>query len=257
MKITKSLAFAIALATPAMAFASTSIGNVSSRSGADGDISAAPIANGGYAFVSTFNGVDGAGQIAGVQGTNGSEYITDLFTANAGDSLNFYFNYITTDGSDYTDYAFAELLDGGLNHIAWLFTARTTPSGDTSPGFALPANDGLLNPASSAINPNATTFSGLGGDSGSCWAAGCGNTGWIESVYGITTGGDYALRLGVSNVSDVRYDSALAFSGVTVAGTSVSIPGGVPEPATWAMLIGGVGLVGTARRRQRAKIAFA
>ncbi|HWI86309.1 MAG TPA: PEPxxWA-CTERM sorting domain-containing protein [Sphingomonas sp.] len=34
--------------------------------------------------------------------------------------------------------------------------------------------------------------------------------------------------------------------------------GAVPEPATWAMMIGGMGLVGSAMRRHRAaKISFA
>ena len=34
-------------------------------------------------------------------------------------------------------------------------------------------------------------------------------------------------------------------------------PGGVPEPATWAMLIGGFGVVGGALRRQRVRVSFA
>ena len=36
------------------------------------------------------------------------------------------------------------------------------------------------------------------------------------------------------------------------------VPGGIPEPATWAMLIGGIGATGAAlRRRQRTTIRFA
>jgi len=38
---------------------------------------------------------------------------------------------------------------------------------------------------------------------------------------------------------------------------SVSLQGSVPEPATWAMFIGGFGLIGSAARRRRASIHFA
>jgi hypothetical protein len=34
-------------------------------------------------------------------------------------------------------------------------------------------------------------------------------------------------------------------------------PGGVPEPASWAMMIGGLGLVGGAMRRRRTAVSFA
>lgn len=36
-----------------------------------------------------------------------------------------------------------------------------------------------------------------------------------------------------------------------------AVPGAVPEPASWAMMIGGFGMVGGAMRRRRANIAFA
>jgi D-xylose transport system substrate-binding protein len=34
--------------------------------------------------------------------------------------------------AEFADYSFAELLTDTDAHVAWLFTARTTPSGDTS-----------------------------------------------------------------------------------------------------------------------------
>jgi hypothetical protein len=95
----------------------------------------------------------------------------------------------------------------------------------------------------------------LGGYSGDCWSSGCGHTGWINSDYTIGTTGQYALRFGVTNYVDDGYDSALAFSGVTVAGTSVPI--GTPEPATWALLVVGFGAVGFAMRRNAANYSFA
>jgi hypothetical protein len=33
--------------------------------------------------------------------------------------------------------------------------------------------------------------------------------------------------------------------------------GAIPEPATWAMMIGGLGLVGASLRRRAAKVSFA
>jgi hypothetical protein len=49
----------------------------------------------------------------------------------------------------------------------------------------------------------------------------------------------------------------LAFDYFTIgdAGQVVNPPGGIPEPATWAMLIAGFGLVGAAARRRRAALA--
>jgi len=246
---------AIAVATPALS--ATSIGNVGSIAGTDGSITAPPLGS-TYSYVSTYEGVVGAGQIASVGGTSGSEYITDAFSADAGDSLDFYFNYITSDGSGFADYAFAELLDGANAHVAYLFTARTQPSGNTSPGFGLPANSATLIPATSAI-VSGTTFSPLGGSSGDCYNAGCGHTGWIESQYAIGTTGSYKLRLGVTNWSDAAYDSALAFAGVTVDGEVIDTPDtpGVPEPVSWALMLAGFGLVGSAMRSHRNRVRFA
>jgi hypothetical protein len=55
------------------------------------------------------------------------------------------------------------------------------------------------------------------------------------------------------NSGDVAYFDRLRF------GTLVDAPpgGAVPEPASWAMMIGGFGLVGAAARRRSATLAFA
>jgi hypothetical protein len=49
-------------------------------------------------------------------------------------------------------------------------------------------------------------------------------------------------------ISKVAYDNAPAPNSLGVSGAPVS---GVPEPATWAMMIGGLGLVGVSIRRRR------
>jgi hypothetical protein len=69
--------------------------------------------------------------------------------------LQFYFNYITSDGAQYADYAFAQLQTASGTPVATLFTARTTVSGNTSPGYGLPSNGVTLTPSATPIMPRA------------------------------------------------------------------------------------------------------
>jgi len=213
-------------------------------------VTLSPAGNSTYQYVTTTGGATGGGEISSVGGTNGSTFTTSVFGSNAGDQLNFYFNYVTSDGSGYADYAWAELQTDTGSHIAYLFTARTQPTGDTSPGFGLPANDSTLVPSTSAIIGGGPVWSPLGGDSGSCYADGCGYTGWIQSQYTVAAAGNYQLLFGVTNWGDTSYDSGLAFDGATIGG--VPIEGNVPEPASIGLV--GIGVAGLlwARRRKLA-----
>ena len=195
-----------------------------------------------------------AGEITGVGGSNGSRLTTPLFHANSGDVLSFYFNYVTSDGSGFADYSFAELLNSSNAVAATLFTARTQPSGDTSPGFGLPANDSTLTPSSSAIIPGGPVWSELGGDSGTCWSDGCGYTGWIQAAYTIATAGNYSLTFGVTNWQDTAFDSGLAIDGVTIAGNAV-IATPTPEPASLSLMALGLIGLGAIRRRRVTKLS--
>lgn len=177
-----------------------------------GDVTAAPIGGGSYSWVSTAGGVDGAGQLPGVGGTNGSEFSTS-FVAAAGDQLRYVFNFVTSDGQSapgqfvYEDYASVRLLDAASGAlVAMLFNARTEPAGSIAPGDGLPAIDPgvTLTPASVGITPGsgaggAPVWAPLGSSSGSCWGPGCGLTGWIESTYTIAAAGSYELVFGVTN----------------------------------------------------------
>lgn len=248
-------AFACGFAAPASAYECT---GKCGTMGADGVVTAAPIGNGEYQYVSTSGGESGAGSLGlGVE-YNGSLYVSDSFSALAGDSLNFYFNYVTSDGTGtYSDYAWAALrpMDGGADII--LFTARTTPTGNTVPGFDLPGlADGVtLDPASTPVIPGAPIWSALGNDDGNGTACfqgignGCGYTGWVGMDYLFADAGMYSLVFGVTNVGDDGFNSGLAFASPTV--NDQPIGGSVPEPATLTLMLAGLGLAGALRRRNK------
>lgn len=236
--------------------------------GPDGVV-VAPPDSGSYRWISTYGGADGAGQIGGVGGTNGSTFTTTVFGADDGDTLEFYFNYITSDGqqdggTNYEDYTWVELQTDEGDHVAYIFTARTEPLGTIVPGQGLPGVSADLDPGSVEITPGAPDWSPLGPNyNNTCWGPGCGYTGWVRSTYEITGGGDYQLVFGVTNFVDMEWDSGLAFDGIRIGGNPVDDDdeeyenehGAVPEPATWLMMILGFGGSGAVLRRRRGALA--
>ncbi|WP_308912065.1 NF038132 family protein [Pseudokordiimonas caeni] len=248
-----ALALGLALIPSGAVYADTCTGNCGTL-GANGVVTTPPV-GGDYTYVSSSGGIGGVGQIDGVGGTDGSLYETSSFTANEGSVLEFYFNFVTSDGAGYADYAWAALNDGVDDLI--LFTARTTTSGDTVPGFSLPglAPGVVLDPTSTPIIGGGPVWSPLGGYSGSCYNAGCGYTGWVKSTYTFDTGGMYTLKFGVTDWSDGIYDSGMAFAGAQIDDEGIGDigtppQGGIPEPATWLMMIMGFGMVGLVSRRR-------
>lgn len=231
------------------AMADTCVGNCGTL-GANGDVTLAPGSSSNYQFVSTLGGISG-NLLSGIGGTNGSTLTTSAFSALAGDNLNFYFNYVTSDGSQFADYAWVLLLDASSAEVALLFTARTTPGGNTVPGFGMPIPTATLVPPSTPIIDGASHWSALGGYSGACYMGvgqGCGSTGWIKSNYTIANAGSYFLQFGVANYLDTAYDSGLAFDGLKVNDIPINP---TPEPAT--MLLIGLGLMGLAGVRRKIK----
>ena len=234
----------------------TAVGNAGTL-GANGVVTLAPSGGTQYGYVSTANGVSGVA-LPGVggsgNGTDGSTLRSAVFSAAAGADLKFFFNYVTSDGAGYADYAWAPLLDSSQAEVALLFTARTAPSGSIVPGFSMPAPTATLTPSSVPIIGGAPAWSALGADSGTCWSGGCGYTGWVQSNYQIGAAGNYILEFGVTNWNDTSYDSGLAFDGITVGGVVIGDPGNnVPEPAMLALL--GMGLAGAAVAGRRRKAA--
>lgn len=229
---------------------------------ADGVVTNAPVTgSSGYAWVST-NGADNFDETKlppGVPDTdvnNGATYTSVPFTTTSTNTeMNFHFNYVTSDGGDYADFAWARLLDGSGNQVALLFTARTHPTADIVPGQGMPAASATLTPPNVAITLG-TDWSPLGSDSGECYDDGCGHSGWIEAEYTIANTGSYRLEVGVVNWDDDSYESGIAVDGLLVGGAppSVSEATAIPTLGQWGlvfmgMLIAAMGAVQFQRRR--------
>lgn len=220
-------------------------------SGADGVVPLSPLGTASYLYVSTDTSLKAGSLPSGPLGdeSTGSLLTTPLFSAKAGDELKFYFNYVTSDGVPYGDYAWAALLDSSNTVISYLFTARTNSVGLTVPGADLPSVGATLTPSSVGVT-SGTTWAPLGTkSSGTCYDLGCGNTGWILSLLKIPTAGDYKVAFGATNWDDKRYQSGLAIDGVLM-------PAAVPEPATWGLMGSALIAVAWASRSRRASGAY-
>jgi hypothetical protein len=81
-------------------------------------------------------------------------------------------------------------------------------------------------------------------------------SGWTSFSYTASADGDFLLELGSANHGDGEFASYAVLDDVTL--TPAGGTGGVvPEPTTWAMMIGGLAAIGMALRNRRQVSAFA
>ncbi|MDR2111673.1 MAG: NF038132 family protein [Candidatus Accumulibacter sp.] len=239
----------------------------------NGDVQASP-EGGGYGYVTTAGALSvGNNQCGGISlglgvspenfgcEKNGSLLQSSAFSASKGDDLQFYFNYITSDGANFSDYAWVRLINTATNDLTLLFTARTTAGDNTVPGSGMPGIDPNVTIGATPIQSGSGTsewetkegtgggpkWHGLDTYSGLCYDQGCGLTGWIQANYEFVEDGAYIIEFGVVNWGDTRYDSGLAFDAITLNGRDLV---SVPEPVSLALFA--LGLAGLAALRRRA-----
>lgn len=281
-----ALSLSGALVIPAAQASNISVsGNTWTANGAagliygDSIVNNSPTGNAQLGYVSTSGGVYGVSPLIlrdegrGTENqTNGSKIQSNAFNASTNDTLTLHFNYISTDGRGYDDYAWARLVNADTNNTAaWLFTARSTNSanGNVVPGNVLNRQvdntlpdelDAVLNDGNTVgFDVAGTNWIPLGSSSGICWdnANTCGPTGWVKSAYSFTATGSYFLEFGVINWGDEAFDTALAFdfgglqqvnfNGVTL----VPPPATVPLPGGFLLMSVGVGLMSAMSRRDK------
>jgi PEP-CTERM motif len=237
--------------------------------GADGDITASPLGNAQYAYVTTSGSqafdvspielTESGGNSTLFTDTNGSAYTSPTFTLQAGQSVGAWFNYASTDGKGFDDYAWGRLVNvANPTDVTYMFTARSTNSnkqsivpGDLEVGFDAASaivnyDDFDFQVRNTAIG-DPIDWSALGLDNGLCWredAQGCGFTGWLSSSVTVANTGSYRFEAGVVNFGDTLYESGLAFDLVGLQ------PSPVPEPSTWSLLLAGLGIMAWMRQRK-------
>ena len=196
---------------------------------ASGVVGISPSCNSTFGYISTSGGISGQPfvPLEGFSGsqstTNGSSIISPVFSAQQGTSITFNLNYVTSDGLQFSDYAWVSLLNEQNVQQDVVIVIRTSPSGVVVPAGGAPPSSGTTTPPAPLSILSGTSWSILGGGSGSCYGAGCGNTGWITVSYTVRNSGNYKLKFGVANWIDTRFNTALAIDNINIGGQPLPI----------------------------------
>ena len=127
---------------------------------------------------------------------------------------------------------------------------NTTPGGTWHIEFGVASNVDFT--FATPINSFGLFLGGLQGTNTISWS----NSQGLQSISitGSPNSGGFSF-LGFTDIGEsitsIRVASPSDFNGLDDVSYGVAGAGGVPEPATWALMIGGFGLAGTALRRRR------
>ena len=196
-------------------------------------------------------------------GTNGLANITNSYFYNAGDQRILVTTTITA-LSDLTGLAFARSVDPDPDVNT--FGSFST---DNQRGNSLYGVDDFVGAAGpqtgltlALVNLNGNTYTHSTQINYSC----CSNINPFDVLNhtggdaGLSGSGDYGLNLAY-NIGTLATGSSVTLTYAYSVGTNIEVvgppTGGVPEPATWALMLGGFGFVGAAMRRRTSTVAHA
>lgn len=189
------------------------------------------------AFAAPASAVTVAGSVTGVNANTGSGLIVSA------SGFNSFSGNLNSVGSTFS--------------VANLFTIGTGESSvDLDDLFSKPVTVNLAFTSPTGTSPTSTGGSSVGYYSlfGSCSLfagnGGCGAVTWgAPTVFSFGNGGQFSLDL-----TDVTFGTP---GSKIVGGTFKLLTPSVPEPATWAMMILGMGAAGAMMRRRRQSVSFA
>ena len=211
----------------------------------------------GSAYFNSTQGGTGKADLVYTFGTGGAPATVALSTLTSV-SFDFYRAGTSTTGANFAPVLRLDMLKDGAFAGSLVFEnvyQQQTPSPvDTWTTLTANLNSGIFWATNSKLGPTFASANG-GQQTLAQWIAG--NSGSTLSVYGleigIGSGWNDQFYGAVDNVNVAFSGGRTVSSNFEVAATTPA----VPEPATWAMMIAGFGLVGATMRRRKASVAFA
>lgn len=164
-------------------------------------------------------------------------------------SFDFYRDATTTSGANFAPVLRFDMLKNGSFAgslvFEYIYQGQTPPPIGTWTTMNATLNSGIFWATNAALGP---TFASADGGQKTLAAWLSANAGSDLAVIGLSTGVGSGWNGTFSGAVD---HVAVAFDGRASQNFDFAVAAGVPEPASWALLITGFGLVGAAARRRR------
>ena len=199
-----------------------------------------------YAF--GYSNYDGAEALSVTTGTGSTSISTHGFqgwvsdtavnTAGPTGSTNYAVGNVT--GHLYNNY-FVFDISGLTGTVTSAVLSLTQGTNSDSAIFRLGDATNLISSLHNAVSPNVALYNALG-------------TGTLFGTYSLSAGTSYntlAFTLNQAGINALNADIAAGKTQFALGGSITSLAGSVPEASTWAMLIVGIGGVGSAMRKRK------